>query len=375
MFGATGQPGGMFAATGGGGGLFGGGCGGGMGCGGFGAPQIKDPNTNQDAPVPEGPNDAISCLRWSPAANIFACGSWDKSVRIWEVTAQNIAPRMAYNHEAPVLCCGFSKDGQRVFSGGCDNKVKMKVLQTQQEQQIGQHDAPVKEVFCIDEMNMVVSGSWDRTLRFWNLQQPTPVATLQLPERVYTMDVKFPLLVVGCADRHVLVYNLQAIQQNPQPYKQGQTALKMQTRAICCFPDKTGYAVGSVEGRCSIAYIEDTSKNFAFKCHRTNTEIYAVNDIDFHPQMGTFATCGGDGTFVCWDKENRQRLKAFNSCHYPITAGKFNAGGDMYAYAVSYDWSRGHEQNHPSLPKGVLVHKVQASEVQPKSGVGQRAKR
>lgn len=29
-----------------------------------------------------------------------------------------------------------------------------------------------------------------------------------------------------------LVYNLQAIQQNPNPYKQGQTALKMQTRAI-----------------------------------------------------------------------------------------------------------------------------------------------
>ena len=31
---------------------------------------------------------------------------------------------MAYNHEAPVLCCGFSKDGQRVFSGGCDNKAR-----------------------------------------------------------------------------------------------------------------------------------------------------------------------------------------------------------------------------------------------------------
>ncbi|CAE7680634.1 RAE1 [Symbiodinium sp. CCMP2592] len=299
-----------------------------------------------------------------------------EGVRIYEVTAQNIAPRMAYNHEAPVLCCAFSKDGQRVFSGGCDNKVKMKVLQTQQEQQIGQHDGPVKEVFVVDEMNMVVSGSWDRTLRFWNLQQPTPVATLQLPERVYTMDVKYPLLVVGCAERHVLVYNLQAIQQNPAPYKQGQTALKMQTRVICCFPDKTGYAVGSIEGRCSIAHIEDTSKNFAFKCHRTNTEIYAVNDIDFHPTMGTFATCGGDGTFVYWDKENRQRLKAFNSCHYPLTSGKFNAPGDMYAYAVSYDWSKGHEQNHPSLPKGVLVHKVQATEVQPKAGsANQRAKR
>eukprot|EP00931_Biecheleriopsis_adriatica_P039036 TRINITY_DN22318_c0_g1_i2.p1 TRINITY_DN22318_c0_g1~~TRINITY_DN22318_c0_g1_i2.p1 ORF type:complete len:152 (-),score=18.23 TRINITY_DN22318_c0_g1_i2:72-527(-) len=151
----------------------------------------------------------------------------------------------------------------------------------------------------------------------------------------------------------------------------------MQTRTITCFPDKTGYAVGSIEGRCSIAYVEDTSKNFAFKCHRTQSEIYAVNDIDFHPTMGTFATAGGDGTFVFWDKENRQRLKAFNSCNYPITAGKFNAPGDMYAYAVSYDWSKGHEHNHPSLPKGVLVHKVQAAEVTPKQGTGsnQRTRR
>mmetsp|Transcript_3529 Transcript_3529/g.8278 ORF Transcript_3529/g.8278 Transcript_3529/m.8278 type:complete len:359 (-) Transcript_3529:66-1142(-) len=358
MFGQ--QQGGMFGAA-----------AGGLG----GAPQLKDPNTNQSAVVPEPPADGVSCLAWSPAQNIFAAGSWDKSVRIWEVTSTAVAPRMAYQHEAPVLCCGFSRDGQRVVSGGCDNKVKMKVLQTQQDQQIGQHDAPVKEVFVVDDMNMVVSGSWDRTIRFWNCQQPTPVATLQLPERCYAMDIKYPLMVVGCADRHLLVYNLQTIQQNPQPYKSLQTALKMQTRCVSCFTDKTGYAVGSIEGRCSIAYIEDTSKNFAFKCHRSNEEIFAINSIDFHPTMGTFSTAGGDGSFVFWDKENRQRLKQFNSCHYPITVGKFNAQGDMFAYAVSYDWSKGHEGNHPTLPKAIMLHKVQEVEVKPKPGTGQRAKR
>lgn len=347
------------------GGLFGGG---GIG----GVPQIKDPNTNKDVVVPEVPSDGISCLAWSPASNIFAAGSWDKSIRVWEVTGQAIAPRMAYNHEAPVLCCGFSKDGQKLVSGGCDNKVKVKVLQTQQEQQVGQHDASVSGVFYCDEMNMVISGSWDKTLRFWNMQQPTPVATLQLPERMYTMDLKYPLLVVGCAERHLLVYNLQTLQQNPAPYKQGQTALKCQTRSVCCFPDKTGYAVGSIEGRVSIAGIADTSKNFAFKCHRSTEEIFAVNSIDFHPTMGTFATAGGDGTFVFWDKENRQRLKQSNTCHYPITVGKFNGPGDMYAYAVSYDWSKGHEGNLPTLPKGILVHKVQAAEVTPKQGAAKR---
>lgn len=339
------------------------------------APQIKDPNTNGDAAVPEPPTDAVSCLAWSPTANILAAGSWDKTVRVWEVTATGVAPRMAIQHEGPVLCCNFSKDGQRLVSGGCDNKVKMKVLATQQEQQIGVHAAPVKEVFCVDDMNMVVSGSWDKTLKFWDMRQPNPVAQIQLPERVYCMDMKFPLLVVGMAERHLHVYNLQSIQANPAPYRQGQTALKMQTRSVSCFPDKTGYAIGSIEGRCSIAYVEDTSKNFAFKCHRSSEAIFAVNCIDFHPSMGTFATGGGDGTFVFWDKGNRQRLKQFQSCNYPVTACKFNAGGDIFAYSVSYDWSRGHEENHPSLPKAVLLHKVTEAEVKPKEGANQRTRR
>lgn len=359
-----------------GGGLFGGGAAlGGAALGGAAlGGQVKDPNTNGSAVVPECPSDTISCLAWSPSQNILAAASWDKSVRIWEVTPTAIAPRMCYNHAAPVLCVSFSRDGQRIVSGDCSNKLMMKTLATQQEQQIGQHDAPIKECFFVDDLNMVISAGWDKTIRFWDLRQPTPAATLQLPERVYSMDIKFPLMVVGCAERHVLVYNLQQIQQSQQPYKQGQTALKMQTRTVSVCHDKQCYAVGSIEGRCSIAYVEDTTKNFAFKCHRSNEEIFAVNAIDFHP-LGTFATCGGDGTFVFWDKENRQRLKQFNTCHMPVTACKFNAQGDLFAYAVGYDWSKGHEGNHPSLPKSLMIHKVTEAEVKPKAGTNTRTKR
>merc|ERR1719272_508793 len=176
----------MFGAAPAGGGLFGGGGaaaggafgGGGAAFGGGGAPQVKDPNTNGDAVVPNPPDDAVSCLAWSPVGNILAAGSWDKSVRIWEVGAAGVQAKLAYNHEAPVLCCNWSKDGQRLVSGGCDNKVKLKIMATQQEQQIGQHDAPVSGVSVVDDMNMVVSASWDKTIRFWNCQQPTPIATL-----------------------------------------------------------------------------------------------------------------------------------------------------------------------------------------------------
>lgn len=56
--------------------------------------------------------------------------------------------------------------------------------------------------------NMAVTASWDKTCKYWDMRSPNPVATLNLPERCYSMDVKGPLMVVACADRHVQIYNL-----------------------------------------------------------------------------------------------------------------------------------------------------------------------
>ena len=68
--------------------------------------------------------------------------------------------------------------------------------------------------------------------------------------------------------------------------------------------------MGSVEGRVAIQYVnaQNPKDNFTFKCHRSNgvtngfQDIYAVNDIAFHPAHGTLATVGSDGRFSFWDK-------------------------------------------------------------------------
>ncbi|CAD7930995.1 unnamed protein product [Amoebophrya sp. A25] len=344
----------------------------------FGQPQqqVNPANPNNDVEVPQPPDDGISCLAWS-CHNHLAVGSWDRSVRVYDVKCQagasgaqmqvQVTPIVQYMHDAPVLCCNFSKDGTILFSGGCDNKVKMRNLQTQQEQIIGQHAAPVKEVFWCEEMKMVISGSWDKTVKFWSGTSPQPTLSLDTADqRVYSMDLQYPLLVVATANRRLLAYDLAQIANNRNPVRQGETALKMQTRCVSAFPDKSGYAVGSIEGRCSIAYVTETTKNFAFKCHRNNDEIYAVNSISFHPTFGTFATSGSDGVFTFWDKDNRQRLKQFNSVGSPITASGFSPNGQLFAYACSYDWSKGHEHNNPNLQRKVFLHRLEESEIKPK---------
>ncbi|EIE22298.1 WD40 repeat-like protein [Coccomyxa subellipsoidea C-169] len=331
-------------------------------------------NANKDTEVASPPSDSISSLSFSPAANYLIATSWDNQVRCYEVQANGqSAGKAAISHDQPVLCSDWSADGSTVFTGGCDNVAKMWNLQTNQTQVVAKHDAPIRHLFSVKEMNnMLVTGSWDKTIRYWDLRQPNPVHTQQLPERVYAMDVTHPLLVVGMANRRIQVFNM----SNPQTvYKDLESPLKFQTRCVTCFPDSTGYLVGSIEGRVAVHHVEDNmqSKNFTFKCHRDGNDIYAVNSIAFHPQYGTFVTAGSDGAFNFWDKDSKQRLKAMLKCSQPIPCSTFNRDGTIYAYAVSYDWSRGYAEYNPSNAQHhILLHKPQDIEVKNRARTGRR---
>ncbi|KOB52327.1 mRNA export protein, partial [Operophtera brumata] len=151
---------------------------------------------------------------------------------------------------------------------------------------------------------------------FWDTRSAAPIMSMNLSERCY------------CADVH-------------------------QHRCIAVFRDKktkqpTGFALGSVEGRVAIQYVNPANPkdNFTFKCHRSTAstggyqDIYAVNDIAFHPVHGTLATVGSDGSYSFWDKDARTKLKSSETLDQPLTKCAFNHTGQIFAYAAGYDWSK-----------------------------------
>ncbi|KAI9827014.1 MAG: RNA export factor gle2 [Phylliscum demangeonii] len=335
---------------------------------------------SKDIPLSSPPEDSVSDIAFSPQSEHLAVGSWDNKVRIYEINNQGASQGKAmFEHQGGVLSVHWSKDGTKVVGSGVDKAARLMDLGSgnMTVQQVAAHDAPIRAVRFFEVANvnapMLVTGSWDKTVKYWDLRTANPVATTTVQDRVYSLDVRNQLLVIGTADRYINIINLNNIQKI---YKTQQSPLKWQTRVVTCFNDGMGYVIGSVEGRCAIQYVEDKDHalNFSFKCHRDQPpvtsrdpiNVYAVNAISFHPVHGTFSTAGSDGTFHFWDKDAKHRLKGYPPAGGSISATDFNRTGDIFAYAVSYDWSKGYAGNTPNYPNKIMLHPVVPDECKPR---------
>ena len=85
----------------------------------------------------------------------------------------------------------FHQDGTKVFTASCDKTAKLWDLNSNQAMQVAQHDGPIRTVHWIKGSNYtcLMTGSWDKSLKFWDTRTPTPMMTIQLPERCYCADV------------------------------------------------------------------------------------------------------------------------------------------------------------------------------------------
>ena len=122
----------------------------------------------------EPPRDSVTSLSFSPTEDLLVATSWDNLVRCWRIDRNgpdgagvSCAAVGQISHDKPVLCSAWRDDGAAVFSGGCNNQVKVWDLAAADFPAItvGFHDDAVKEVAWIPDINALVTGSWDRTLK------------------------------------------------------------------------------------------------------------------------------------------------------------------------------------------------------------------
>uniref|UniRef100_A0A0N5BST8 WD_REPEATS_REGION domain-containing protein n=1 Tax=Strongyloides papillosus TaxID=174720 RepID=A0A0N5BST8_STREA len=332
-----------------------------------------------DVEVQNAPDDTCSALKFNPCVagspTLLAAGGWDNTIRVWQVSDSGQAEaKLMQNIGAPVLDISWFDDSSKLFIASADKQARVWDLASNQLAVVGTHDEPVSTCNWITcpAYSCLMTGSWDKTLKFWDMRQmptQTSLATMQLGEKVYCSDMLFPMAVVGLSERNIKVYNLEG---QPTEYLTVESQLKYQTRCLSIFKNKqgtnpAGFALGSVEGRVAIQQLDASNPkdNFTFKCHRSQElingyqEIYPVNDVKFNYIHGTLCTVGGDGRYSFWDKDSRTKLKGSDAFPMPFTKCDIHGNGSMVAFALGYDWSKGHEGNKPeNAASKIFLHPI-----------------
>ncbi|KAI2626686.1 WD40 repeat-like protein [Hypoxylon sp. NC1633] len=333
-------------------------------------------NLSREITLPPDAQDTISSVSWSPTDDHLAAASWDGKMRVYALgtSPKNNRCVATLAAEAPLFDCHWALDGTMVTAACADKNVYVLHGATGQQRTLGSHDAPVHNVRFVNvpssQAPIIASGSWDKTVRFWDLRQSSPVVSITCQDRVYAMDAKLNLLVVATAGEHVHLINL----RNPTTIaKTMKSALEYQTKSVSVVPDGKGWATSTIGGYCCISALDeaDPSKAFLkFRCHRdthdaqNTTKVWAVNSVQCHPTRNyLLATAGADGKFQFFDIKNRRRIG-----HYPpvgntsITSTAFSPNGGFFAYAVGYDWSKGHSSNLPTLDNKLVIHPLTKDE-------------
>lgn len=169
-------------------------------------------------------------------------------------------------------------------------------LNSQAETILGTHNDAIKCVELASKVNGILTGSWDKTIKLWDIREKECVGTYEQSNgKVYSMSVIDEKIAVATSERKVIIWDLRNMNQY---LIRRESSLKYQTRAIKISPNKEGYVMSSIEGRVAVEYFdpdpEVQKRKFAFKCHRmkeNNIEhIHPVNTISFHNGYNTFAT-------------------------------------------------------------------------------------
>ena len=339
---------------------------------------VAELNKNNDIAAQDVPGDTVAALVWSPTdVSLLATGSWDKQVRVYQAAPTGVALKLRQATAAPVLSAAWSEDGTRLFYGGADNSCYLLNLQTSQVLPVGQHAAPVLRVFAVPGQPLFGTAGADSTVKYWDLRAgTTPAAaalTVPLGGPASAVDARATMLAVSnfASPCTVACYDLRSPQQ---PTVQQESVLKQATCALALFSDLSGFAVASVEARCSLQYWNENParqqpatgrRSFAFRCHRVDDrQAYSINDIHFHPKLpNVFATMGSDGVVSFWEKEARHRLRQFTKMPLSVSQGKFNADGSLFAYTPGYDWTHGADAAPKNGGVALFVHQVTQSEV------------
>lgn len=193
-----------------------------------------------------GSNAGITSIEFDSAGSYLLAASNDFASRIWTVDDYRLRHTLT-GHSGKVLSARFLLDNARIVSGSYDRTLKLWDLRSKVCMKTVFAGSSCNDIVCTEQC--VMSGHFDKKVRFWDIRAESIVRELELMGRVTSLDLNHDRteLLTCSRDDLVKIIDLRtnAVRQtfNAQGFKCGSDFTR-----VTFSPDGSFVAAGSADG-------------------------------------------------------------------------------------------------------------------------------
>jgi guanine nucleotide-binding protein subunit beta-2-like 1 protein len=264
-------------------------------------------------------------------SNLVVSSSRDKKIMIWELTPgetnSGYARKALSGHSECVSCVVLSSDGQFALSGSWDRSMRLWDLNTGATVRNFQENGHKKDVFSVafsGDNRQIVSGSRDKTIKLWNTLAECKYTieedmhTDWVSCVVFSPSAKMPLIVSAGWDKLVKVWNLSNCKLRTNLV--GHTGV---VYTCTVSPDGSLCASGGKDGTAMLWDVNDGKHLYSLDAGGN------INALTFSPK--NYWLCAATDTSIkVWDLENKNVLDELSSTSPPKSG---------IPWCVSLTWS------------------------------------